>query len=198
MTVQTALVSIIAQIGLNITNPQASSTSTEIQQIVELMNETGRDIAARADWSRMFKVAVIPAGASIALPADFLKLADSAPVWLDKPTFKAVRRAMEPEQWAFLSKTASVQPYFYMENGALTFAPPIDADGGRLRYLSNAWSDAGATITQNGDNFLIPERLIVSGTVYRWNRQKGLPFDDIMAEHEADILDEIAMDRGAQ
>ena len=95
MTVQTALVSIIAQIGLNITNPQASSTSTEIQQIVELMNETGRDIAARADWSRMFKVAVIPAGYSIALPADFLKLADSAPVWLDKPTFKAVRRALE-------------------------------------------------------------------------------------------------------
>lgn len=52
-------------------------------------------------------------------------------------------------------------------------------------------------LTADDDRTLFPERLLAKGILWRWKRQKGLPFDDSLAEFEADLLQEINADRGA-
>lgn len=52
-------------------------------------------------------------------------------------------------------------------------------------------------MTADDDTTLFPERLLVKGVIWRWKRQKGLPYEDNLAEFEADLVQEINADRGA-
>jgi hypothetical protein len=79
--------------------------------------------------------------------------------------------------------------------GKILFSPALDADGAKVRYVSKHWVEGKEEITQNGDNLLVPERLIEKGAIWRWKRQKGLPYDDMLAEFEADLIGEIKADR---
>jgi len=197
MTAETVLENVLLEIGLDRSAPQLTAGDYETRQIKAFMNATGKDVAHRAEWSRMFGDLTVPGGVDNAvLPDDFHQMAEQGAVRLNKSGFHPVRAVTAPEQWAFLTARPSAQPYFHLAGGKVLFSPILDADGALVRYVSKHWVEGKEAITENGDTLLIPERLVEKGTIWRWRRQKGLPFDDMMAEHEADILAEIDADRG--
>ncbi len=197
VSVETVLVEVLKQIGLEIDSPQVTSDEIDIVQVVSLINDTGKDLAARFEWSKLFASLTVAASVSAeALPSDYLKLAESTPVRKNGATFAPIWRASSPDQWALLQQRPSAQAYFYIEGGNINFSPATDADGAVVRYLSKNWCESSDVVLANGNTVKVPERCLISGTVYRWRRQKNMPFDDFMAEHEADILDELKMDRG--
>lgn len=65
-----------------------------------------------------------------------------------------------------------------------------------VHYVSRNWAGTKDQADQNGDTFVFPDRLMETGIVYRWRRQKGLPYDDQIAEHEAEIESALRADRG--
>jgi allantoicase len=199
MTVETALVDILTQIGLEIDAPNAAGNEPDVVQVVEAMNETGKDLAARFEWSKLFATTTVGAVSQATLPNDFGKLVDSLPVRRGGTGFRPLKRASSPDAWALLSVSPSTtQGHYYLSGGVINFAPVLTADGAVIQYQSKNWCETADEITQNGDALHIPERLIVSGAVWRWRRQKGFPFDDFMAEHEAQIVEELENDRGTQ
>ena len=200
MTAETALKDILAELGLDIDTPTVTSTDTDIVQVVTAMNEAGRDLAARFEWSKLFVTTTLAGGlSSSAFPSDFGKLASGVPLRKNVTgNVRPIRRAVTPDEWAMLTARPSATAYFWLENGSIKFAPALETAGAVLRYQSKNWCEAADHVSQNGDNFNIPERLIVSGAVWRYRRQKGFPFDDQMAEHEAQIEEEQRNDRGAQ
>ncbi len=197
MTAETVLTNVLLEIGLDNPTAQLSSDDYEILQIRALMNAAGKDIARRAEWSRLYKDMTIGGGLSeIDLPVDFHEMAEYGAVRLNKAGFYPVRPVVSPEQWAFLIARPSAQPYYHLAGGKILFSPTLDVDGAKLRYVSKYWVTGKEEVTQNGDTLLIPENLLEKGTIWRWKRQKGLPFDDQMAEFEADLMTEIKADRG--
>lgn len=197
MSVETVLGRVLVRLGLGIPTPNIASQDVEMSQIRVLMTDAGRDIARRAEWPRLSRVLMVPGpGSSVPLPADFQKFPESGAVRLAGAGFAPVRVVVSPEQWEFLTATPSKQPYCHLTEGELRFSPDFGSGGVIIRYISNAWSGSGDKAAQNGDELFIPERLVETGTVYRWLRQKGFPFDDILAEHEADLLDDIKAARG--
>ncbi|MBO6507980.1 MAG: hypothetical protein JJ979_05775 [Roseibium sp.] len=199
MTAETVLEGVLLEIGLDRPTAQLTDPSYEIRQIKQFMNAAGKDVAFRTEWSRMTKSHTVGGNLSEdTLPGDFHKLPEKGAVRLNKADFHPVRPVVAPEQWHFLSVRPSTQPYYHLSGGKILFSPALDADGAVMPYISKFWVEGKAAITQNGDNLLIPDRLVEKGAIWRWKRQKGQPYDDLLAEYEADILVEIDADRGAE
>ena len=197
MTVETVLRTVLLQIGLDQPDVQITSDDYEMRQIAALMNAVGEDIAGRAEWSGLYRDWAVPGGLDKAdLPPDFRKLAEKGAARLSKNGFRPIRVVVAPEQWAFLTARPSAQPYCHLAQGKLLFSPTLPKPGAAIRYVSKHWVEGKAELTQNGDRLLLPERLVEKGTIWRWKRQKGLAYDDMLAEFEADLAADIKADRG--
>lgn len=198
MSAETILTNVLLEVGLDIDNPQLSGTNYDVLQIRQFMNAAGKDVASRAEWSGLISEESIAGSVSeAALPSDFYELTETGAVRLNKADFAPVRNVIAPEMWALLTARPSSQAYFHLAEGKVLFSPALDSDGAVLRYLSNQWVVGKTQITQNSDTLVIPERLVEKGAVWRWKRQKGLPYEDWLNEYEADILAEIKASRGA-
>lgn len=197
MSAEAILIDILNEIGIDRSNPQVNATDFEMRQIVDFMNEAGDEIAERAEWSKMYNDWVIPGNQSYAdLPSDWRKIASTGSARVTG-TYAPIRLITDPETWGFLQSRPSTRQYCHIASDRLNFAPQLSAAGATVKYQVKAWiEDDKLAITENGDNFLIPESLIVKGTVWRWKRQKGLPYDDHVAEYEASIITLLKADRG--
>jgi len=196
MTAESVLTNVLLEIGLDNASAQLTSNDYEIRQIKAFMNAAGKDVSRRAEWYHLVKeLTVAGSVGDVDLPDDFQMLTEQNAVRLNKTGFHQVRPAAGPEVWGLLSARPSTQPYYHLHAGKILFSPALDTDGAKVRYVSRHWVEGKEEITQNGDNLLVPERLIEKGAIWRWKRQKGLPYDDMLAEFEADLIGEIKADR---
>ena len=194
MSAQDVIQQVYREIGLSAT-ATFSDTSYEAAQVINEINEGGKDIAARAEWSKLFGAFTATAGATSApLPADMQEMADTGVVSVDCMAYRPVT---SPELWALLSRSPSSAGYYHLRGGNILFSPALPEDA-TITYLSKNWVDGGKNrITDDGDILLIPERLVARAGIWRWNRLKGFAYDDLMAEFEADLETYIKADRGA-
>lgn len=170
-------------------------------QLLSLMNEAGDDIARRAEWSDMYRTAVFAANLKEGvLPADFYQMAESGALRanVSNGDYVAFRRIVAPEHWEMLRSRPSQQPYYHLAEGKLLFSPDSGADGVNMRYVSRFWVNGDkAAITAGSDTIRFPEHLLHRNTVWRWRRQKGLSYSDLLSEYEADLQEAIAANRGS-
>lgn len=202
MSAQDVLSQIAWQIGQKGDEFLFSDPTPLVQQVIALMFVAGKDVACRTEWQKLHKSADIPANADFfALPADFREITETGA--LSKipadgaTTFEPVRVIVAPEQWQMVSMRPSVQTYAHLTEGKLRFSPNTGATGVRMRYVSKHWNlNGNAGLSDPNEEFAIPEELIVKNTVWRWRRQKGLEFNDLLAEYEADLAEAVTSDRG--
>lgn len=197
MNAEAILIDILNEIGIDRSNPQVNAVDFEMRQIVDFMNEAGDEIAERAEWSKMYNDWVVPgAQSSIDLPDDWRKIASTGSARITG-TYAPIRVVTDPETWGFLQARPSVRQYCHISGDQLHFAPVLPTSGATVKYQVQAWvSDSKLAVTENGDNVLVPGSLIVKGAVWRWKRQKGLPYDDYVAEYEASLITHLKADRG--
>lgn len=199
MSAEDVFKAVLYEIGLDRTSPSIGATDFETSQIREFMNQAGKDIARRAEWQKLYSTDTVSGSVSShTLPSDFQEMGDRGTVWLNKTegTYTALRPVVDPATWDMLVQKPSSQLYWHLRGGELLFSDALDADGAKFTYLSNQWVTGKTAVTQNADTFKIPERLIQKLTVCLWLREKGKPFDDQMAEFEANLRVDAAADRG--
>ena len=198
MSGESILISVLLRCGLSHLSPQITSDDFQTKEVVDLINETGRDLAQRAQWNVLFQrhdLGTVSGVATLSevLPDGFLKLSA-----VTMPDGSQARIIVPDDQWAFIQAGIPTSAYCHIQQGQILVRPGPTEAGAVLRYWSSHWCEAGDALSQNGDAVYLPERVIVSGAVYRWHRKKGLPFDDLMAEHEAQVEAALAADRGMQ
>lgn len=175
------------------------SNDPNAQTMAALAQEAGDEIARRADWQAMLKGRTALSSPE-PLPADYERLTPGGAVRSAAGLF--YRPITNTSQWAVIAGVASAQPYFMIKGNQILFSPAASGVGSVIEYVSSFWvlndpGGPGATLKADDDKTLFPERLLVKGILWRWKRQKGLPFDDTLAEFEADLVQEINADRGA-
>lgn len=185
MTAEEILTSVLAKCNLSYETASVVSTDQTVAEVVDLINETGQDLAQRGEWEAMLKSAAVGP-----LPADYLK---TASVTMDDGGFARV--VLAPELWTMLVDNTASQPYYRIAGGVVEVTT---GDPATLHYWSSEWCDGGAHVAANSDDVYIPGNIMVSGTFYRWLRKKGMPFDDQMAQHEADVETAQKNNRGAR
>ncbi|MBD9592686.1 hypothetical protein IB270_07565 [Ensifer sp. ENS05] len=175
------------------------SVNPNAQTMVALAQEAGDEIARRGDWQKMLKTATA-VSSPMTIPTDYERMTPGGAVRTSAGDF--VRPITNSSQWAVIVGVPSAQPYFFIKAGQVLFSPASAGAGAIVDYVSRNWimknvgGDASAW-TADDDATLFPERLLVKGVMWRWKRQKGLPFDDVLAEFEADLVQELNADRGA-
>ncbi|WP_337267516.1 phage adaptor protein [Oryzifoliimicrobium ureilyticus] len=163
-----------------------------------LAQAAGDELARRADWQRLIASSSI-SGAGAALPSDFLRVVPGGA--LRTSAGLPVRPVTNSAQWAVIAAASPAQPFYFISGGALNIAPPSAGVNAVFDYISCNWvlANSGtrkAQLSADDDGFLLPDRLMVKNIIWRWRRQKGLAYDDYLAEFEADLLQEITADRG--
>lgn len=173
------------------------------REITSLINEVAEDIAQYRDWQSLLKVAVVTpnGGTEYALPADYGRMTltsavqsttswlwgyfryDSVDSFLHDQTIGAI---MPPGGWIIYGDALH---FFPVPNGPAQFP-----------YITNEWARADdgalkAGFTEDTDTFLLPERLLKLGLIWRWRESKKL---DYSGDQEAFIkaLDEYASKDG--
>jgi hypothetical protein len=176
-----------------------SSVDATALKFVALANIAGDEIARRADWAAMLGVHNATSGT---LPTDFLRLVPGGAVNLTAPVAAPVRGPLSSDQIASIARLgASTALYYGFANGGVVYSRAlVGGETVQIRYVSSNWLINGATpkqrITADADNTRFPERLLTKAIIWRWKRDVGLPYEDEIAEWEADLALEIRQNRG--
>lgn len=151
--------------------------------------EGGSEIARRVDWRDL--VTTYPlVSAPAAYPQDFERVIQGGAVMTAAGDF--VRPVTSRGQWRFLKANPSAQPFYFLSETGIDFAPVTAAIGASMLYLSKAWvlADGGSreqVFQGDDDQTIFPSELLLKNLIWRWRRHKGLDYSDQLAEFEADL-----------
>lgn len=210
-----ALLDVVQAVGMKvgIGKPAlaASSTDTNVQQIVASANEAGQETAARFGWQELTKEATF---ATLATESQgvlqTLTGADFAFVLNETMWNRTQRRPVfgpkVPAAWQQLKAQFTTGPWSqYRIRGNQVLFIPIPPAGNAIffEWVSKYWAAAtGAPTvgTQTGfvldtDVSLLDERLIALDTVWRYKQAKRFAYDEDFDKAETAIAD--AMSRNA-
>lgn len=198
-------------LGIPTPNAVIGSIEPYAAELAALANNVAQGIAFDGhDWTRLKKLATI-AGDGIstefALPPDYQRMLKKAQLWPSYSPFAPLTHYPDVDQWLGLT----VQNYQCL-NGAWTIIGdkmnirPVPPTGATIRfpYLSNlivkgpgANPEAKATFTDNGDTFLLDERLLKLGVIWQWKQLKGQSYGEEMASYEDAMASICGADRGS-
>jgi hypothetical protein len=198
MTLLSAINEVCDVVSLDRFSSVYGSTDDNAQTMVAIAQEAGDEIARRADWQKTLKSLTVTASPEN-FPSNFQRLTPGGAVRTSAGAW--VRPVTNSGQWAVIVLVPSTQPYFFMKGGQFLFSPTSAAVSAVIDYVSKNWILNGVTekaaFSADDDATMFPERLLIKGVLWRWKRQKGLPYEDNLAEFEADLTQEINADRGA-
>lgn len=191
MTVLNALQS--AAIRLIGQRPAVFFSSQQVfeMEMVDLLNDVAADICKSADWRALTRLQTYAGDGqteAFDLPGDY----DRMPVVQDihSGTWRQWRwaPAKSLDQWLDYKTFASVTPGMWiMLGGRIHFYPAIpQGEVAQFYYISKNYArDQNGALKgrfdDDNDEFLLPERLLTLGLVWRWREQKRL---DATAEQE--------------
>lgn len=180
------------------------STSPFAQELGDLANEAATAIAKAHDWRRLTTLATITgdgSDTSFALPSDY----DRMP--LDSNIYGSLARlpflkARDLDQWLEFDITPVVgAPGYWINLGGEVQIKPAMASTQTARYYYQSniiVSGSKTAFTVDTDTFLLPERLLTLGIVWRWKAQKGLEYAEHLKNYEIAFGEEAGRDKGSR
>lgn len=198
MSLKTAVDSVCDAVNIDRIDAVYGGPDPSAAVFLELAQEAGDEIARRVDWQVLLSSKTFSAS-SEQLPPDFQRVVPGGGLRTAAGLF--IRPVTNSAQWAVIATSVSAQPFYFVSAGVVQIAPVAAAIGAVLDYVAKTWVVTGggarkAAFSADDDGFVFPERLLVKNIVWRWRRQKGLAYDDQLAEFEADLAQETSADRG--
>ena len=180
-----------------------SSSDQVAVEMADLSNEVARDIVEDNNWRALTRIATISGGGtSFPLPDDYLRMAgevDDPATWFwGYEPFSDVNEWMRYKSGDFL---LAANGGWIMLGGRLEFFPAPTGQA-QFPYISNrfARSEDGTAkdkFTSDNDTFVLNERLLTLGLIWRWKAQKGMDYAEDMATYEQALMQDKARDRGS-
>lgn len=179
-----------------------TGTDADSIKLSQFINEAGREIARRVDWSVLRKTASLSMtgmDAEYTIASDFDRLSQGLSV-ICSPYL--IRGSLTPDEWAGLTPTKGDPRYFYLKAGKIAFYPyPNSGETVKVMYQSNRWVSEEATngfdrMTKNNQESLLNGDLVASGATWRWRRHIGKDYADYLSEFEAMLTDLAKADGG--
>lgn len=179
-----------------------TGTDPDAIKLGQFINEAGREIARRADWSILRKTATVSTvgmDAQYPIADDFDRLSPGLSVFSGQ---SKIRGSLTPDEWAGLTPMKGEPRYFFLSAKKIAFYPyPNAAENVTVLYQSNRWVYEEATngfdrMTKNNQESLLDGDLVASGAIWRWRRHVGKDYADYLSEFEAMLEDLAKADSG--
>ncbi len=186
-----------------------SSQQTFEVEIVDLLNDVADDIAKSHDWQALTKIHTITGDGTaetFPLPTDYDRMLIESDIF-------------DPDNWAWgythytdlnLWLRDKAQGFvltpgaWIMLGGEFNFfpAPPAAAQA-EFPYISNQYALSTAAAPQSAflndtDTFVLPEKLLTLGLIWRYRAQKGMGYAEDMQNYEYALSQAQARDGGSR
>lgn len=186
-----------------------ASQNFEIE-ISDLVNEVAKDVVASADWQDLIAINAITGDGTTTefdLPDDYDKMVVTTGVQDTSSWFWGYWAMTDINQFLY-QESIGFQPYpggWIIYGGKIRFvpAPPTDQNA-TFPYVSKNYArDAGTLetkpeFTSDTDEFLLPDRLLTLGLVWRWRENKKLDFTGDQEAFMKAISEYAAKDKGTR
>lgn len=169
--------------------PQTFFGSSELFQneLCDLVNEIAQDVSEFRDWQALIKIAN-PTGDAVqtefSLPSDYDRMLVNTEILDGLSWLFGYTHIPDMNEFIFLQERG-YQPTpgaWAIFGGALNFTPaPASGQTATFPYISKNWavSDTGALkpeFTADTDSFVLNERMLTLGLVWRWRQNKKLDY----------------------
>jgi hypothetical protein len=208
MTILSVIKDVAKVCGIAVPDAVFSSTDREHVELASLAQEMAERIANGHDWQKLSKITTITGDGSTEefdLPSDYDRMLVKSQVWSS-----SLETALSPitdlDKWLEID----IKSFDFVVNawtiygGQMHVKPALGAGvTAKYFYQSNLIVDpaAGAdttTFTADTDSFILDERLLKLGIIWRWKEQKGQPYDEWMADYEELKERLVVRDRGSR
>lgn len=208
MTLLSTVQNAMALCSLTVPSAVYASQDDLVKQMVRLLYVEGRDLLKRHDWNGLITVVTFTCSASNAQtgqpPTAFDRFSRGSDIWNASNDWP-LHGPANAEEWADLivRTETSLPQYWRLINGVLNIEQPRSGDSIRYEYIANTWiKQAGTTrstdLAGDTDTFMLPERLLELGLVWRFKQAKGLDYAEDMRTYGIALQDEIQSDRGGR
>lgn len=184
-----------------------ASTDQIAVEMADLSNEVAADIMKAQDWRALTKIATVTGSGAdaYALPDDFDRMTigaeiDDAASWFwGYESFETVNDWMRFKSGSY----ATVAPGgWIILGGELQFFPAPNGVA-QYPYISNAYAkdaagNAKSEFTSDSDTFVLDNRLLTLGLIWRWMAQKKMDYSEDLATYEMALAQAQGRDKGAR
>lgn len=195
---------------LNLPVPTVVVTSTDpqVQQLWELANEEGYELAGSFDWQALRQqytfVTIASAVQASALAADMDHFISNS--FFNRTTQRNVYGPITPQQWQAIQAQPQLNRVFlsFVERDGQFLITPTPAAGETIayEYISSYWAKtsggvAKAEFTLDSDETYLSERVIILGVRWRFLKSKGLDYAEDFRTYMTERAQTQARDGGA-
>lgn len=183
-----------------------SSGTFEIE-ICDLINEVARDILASHDWQGLTRVQTLTAdgSSSFARPADYDRMILVADMQRPETWLWGYYHAADINEFMAIRDSGfqGLPGAWTLVGDQFTFSPTPSGDA-KFAYISKEYANDTADLTRKDsftkdtDTFVLPERLLTLGLVWRWREQKKLDFSGDQEAFTKALSEESAKDKGSR
>lgn len=180
---------VFGDLGLQPPPLVVGSTDPGIIQALALATKLGRDLVREFDWQELMRTSVIlvsPGVTEYPLPQDWGRQIPGTE-WTADQRWPALG-PLSGRQWAasrFSYVNTGIDVRFrIVDNKIVLFNPPAAPDQFEFQYISRYWvvrADGVATdrFESDDDSFVFANDLMHEGLKVRWEKAKGLSYDEI-------------------
>jgi hypothetical protein len=195
-----------AAIRLSQTQPTSlfSNPATFDAEMADLANETATAIAKAHDWQALTRLATLTGNASAIafdLPGDYDRMLIKAKVHSLKFRTATFTPARDLDDWLYLNDflVTGTPGNWVILGGQMQIFPAMAAsETARFYYVSNQIVSGNKTaFVADTDAFVLPERLLTLGLIWRWRSQKRVEYAEDMSNYETALSEEINRDKGS-
>lgn len=214
MTVLTALQSAMVKLVGRKPNTIFSTTNQTEVELADLVNEVATDIMKSHDWQALTKLQTITADGvttDFDLPADYDRMVLAQAIHDNATWFWNYTPVSSLNEWLTLQSggwSAIAPGWWILLQNQFKFYPAPATDG-RYAYISNQFGRSApasgtgiispkSAFTADDDTFLLDDRLLTLGVVWRYREQKGMGYAEDMANYETALSQAQARDKGAR
>lgn len=197
-------------IGFPVPSTVYANAADDVQQLVELLNQEGRDLSARHDWQAQtfegsFTTVATESQGSLATiigATQVLKRIVNDTIW-DRTSQKPVYGPTAKKVWQGYKALSLTGPYseYRIRGNEIIFNPvPTAGDSCYFEYVSKCWctDSTGATYktkwSADTDLVLLDDDIMCAGLEWRWKRAKGLSYAEEFASYEALVSNKMGTD----
>jgi len=199
------------EVGVPSPSTVVGSTDTTNIQLLAAANREGKNLVAGYDWQTLIKeeahttLAAESQGDMSTIASDFLRFSNDT-MW-NRTTDRKYYGPLNNSQWQRLKASVSsgITNYFRIRGNALLFHPaPPAGESVFFEYIGKNWvitsgSSANATsYAADANTTVLDEDLITLGVIWRFLKQKGLPYDNQFQEYRLKLSEKQSKDGAKQ
>lgn len=192
--------------GVSVTEVYAS-TDTVAMEMADLANEVASDIAKSHDWRILTKVHTITGdgGLTYPLPDDYDRMVLASEIDEQSNWLWGYYPFADVNEWMRCSSGnhSIINPGGWIDLGGYLNFYPAPTGTAEFPYIRNDWArDSGGNsqtaFTSDEDTFILDNRLLTLGLIWRWLAQKKMDYSEEMATYELALSQAQTRDKGAR